>query len=84
MKNMYRCFLSLVLCMCMVFVLLPNMAMPAYAANSGTVIGLADESIGLSFSALRTTRGAPAARRLSVRLGLRLGQAAATVATVLR
>ena len=50
MKNMYRCFLSLVLCMCMVFVLLPNMAMPAYAANSGTVIGLADESIGLSFS----------------------------------
>ena len=50
MKNMYRCFLSLVLCMCMVFVLLPNIAMPAYAANGGTVIGLADESIGLSFS----------------------------------
>ena len=50
MKNMYRCFLSLVLCMCMVFVLLPNIAMPAYAVNSGTVIGLADESIGLSFS----------------------------------
>jgi len=50
MKNMYRRFLSLVLCMCMVFVLLPNIAMPAYAANSGTVIGLADESIGLNFS----------------------------------
>ena len=50
MKNMYRRVLSLVLCMCMVFVLLPNIAMPAYAANSGTVIGLADESIGLSFS----------------------------------
>ena len=50
MKNMYRRFLSLVLFMCMVFVLLPNIAMPAYAANSGTVIGLADESIGLSFS----------------------------------
>ena len=50
MKNMYRRFLSLVLCMCMVFVLLPNIAMPAYAANSGTVIGLADESIGLGFS----------------------------------
>ena len=50
MKNMYRRFLSLVLCMCMVFVLLPNIAMPAYAANGGTVIGLADESIGLSFS----------------------------------
>ena len=50
MKNMYRRFLSLVLCMCMVFVLLPNIAMPAYAVNSGTVIGLADESIGLSFS----------------------------------
>lgn len=50
MKNMYRRFLSLVLCMCMVFVLVPNIAMPAYAANSGTVTGLADESIGLSFS----------------------------------
>ena len=47
---MYRRFLSLVLCMCMVFVLVPNIAMPAYAANSGTVTGLADESIGLSFS----------------------------------
>ena len=50
MKNMYRCFLSLVLCMCMVFVLLPNITMPAYAANSGTVTGLADENIGLSYS----------------------------------
>ena len=50
MKNMYRCFLSLVLCMCMVFVLVPNMAMPAHAASNGTVTGLADESIGLSFS----------------------------------
>ena len=50
MKNMYRRFLSLVLCMCMVFVLLPNMAMPAHAASNGTVTGLADESIGLSFS----------------------------------
>ena len=50
MKNMYRRFLSLVLCMCMVFVLVPNMAMPAHAASNGTVTGLADESIGLSFS----------------------------------
>ena len=50
MKNMYRRFLSLVLCMCMVFVLVPNMAMPAHAASNGTVTVLADESIGLSFS----------------------------------
>lgn len=56
MKNMYRCFLSLVLCMCMVFVLLPNIAMPAYAANSGTVIGLADESIGLELLRRRGQR----------------------------
>ena len=32
------------------FRLLPNMAMPVHAASKGTVTGLADENIGLSFS----------------------------------
>ena len=35
--------------MCMVMALLPNVTMTAYAATSGTVTGLADENIGLSF-----------------------------------
>ena len=49
MKNTWKRFLSLVLCMCMVMVLLPNVTMTAFAATSGTVTGLADENIGLSF-----------------------------------
>ena len=49
MKSTWKRFLSLVLCMCMVMALLPNVTMTAYAANSGTVTGLADENIGLSF-----------------------------------
>ena len=43
-------FLSLVLCMFMAMVLLPNVTMTAFAATSGTVTGLADENIGLSFT----------------------------------
>lgn len=50
MKNTWKRFLSLVLCMCMVMALLPNVTMTAYAATSGTVTGLADENIGLSFT----------------------------------
>ena len=49
MKGTWKRFLSLVLCMCMVFALLPNVTMTAFAATSGTVTGLADENIGLSF-----------------------------------
>ena len=49
MKNTWKRFLSLVLCMCMVMALLPNVTMTAYAATSGNVTGLADENIGLSF-----------------------------------
>ena len=49
MKNTWKRFLSLVLCMCMVMALLPNVTMTAFAATSGTVTGLADENIGLSF-----------------------------------
>lgn len=50
MKSTLKRFLSLVLCMCMVFALSPNVTMTAFAATSGTVTGLADENIGLSFS----------------------------------
>ena len=50
MKSTLKRFLSLVLCMCMVMVLLPNVTMTAYAATDGTVTGLADENIGLSFT----------------------------------
>ena len=50
MKSTWKRFLSLVLCMCMVLALLPNVTMTAFAATSGTVTGLADENIGLSFA----------------------------------
>lgn len=50
MKSTWKRFLSLVLCMCMVMALLPNVTMTAFAATDGTVTGLADENIGLSFS----------------------------------
>ena len=50
MKGIVRRFRSLVLCMCMVMALLPNVTMTAFAATSGTVTGLADENIGLSFT----------------------------------
>ena len=50
MKSTWKRFLSLVLCMCMVMALLPNVTMTAFAVTSGTVTGLADENIGLSFT----------------------------------
>ena len=50
MKSTLKRFLSLVLCMCMVMALLPNVTMTAFAATSGTVTGLSDENIGLSFA----------------------------------
>lgn len=50
MKSTLKRFLSLVLCMCMVMALLPNVTITAFAAISGTVTGLADENIGLSFT----------------------------------
>ena len=50
MKRTWKRFLSLVLCMCMVLALLPNVTMTAFAATSGTVTDLADENIGLSFT----------------------------------
>lgn len=50
MKSTLKRFLSLELCMFMVMALLPNVTMTAFAATSGTVTGLADENIGLSFT----------------------------------
>ena len=50
MKSTLKRFLSLVLCMCMVMALLPNVTLTVLAATSGTVTGLADENIGLSFT----------------------------------
>ena len=50
MKSTLKRFLSIVLCMCMVMALLPNVTMTAFAATNGTVTGLADENIGLSFT----------------------------------
>ena len=43
-------FLSLLLVAVMVLALVPAITLPAFAATSGTVTGLADEHIGLSFS----------------------------------
>lgn len=50
MKQVFKRFLSLALAMLMVLTLLPTMTTTAWAATSGTVTGLADENIGLSFS----------------------------------
>ena len=50
MKSTLKRFLSLTLVFLMVLTLLPAMTTTAWAATSGTVTGLADENIGLSFS----------------------------------
>lgn len=50
MKSTLKRFPSLVLCMCMVMALLPNVTMTAFAATSGTVTGLSDENVGLSLT----------------------------------
>lgn len=42
-------FLSLLLVAVMVLALLPVITLPAFAATSGTVTGLSDANIGLSF-----------------------------------
>ena len=49
MKQVFKRFLSLALAMLMVLTLLPAMTTTAWAATSGTVTGLADENIGLSY-----------------------------------
>ena len=50
MKQILKRFLSLALSVLMVCSLVPGLAVTAYAATSGTVTGLADENIGLSFN----------------------------------
>ena len=50
MKSTLKRFLSLVLCMCMILTLLPAMTTTAWAATKGTVTGLTDGNIGLSFT----------------------------------
>lgn len=48
-KRIGRRFVSLLLTFVTVLTMLPAMTLPALAATSGTVTGLADENIGLSF-----------------------------------
>lgn len=54
MKSTLKRFLSLMLCMCMVMALLPNVTMTAFAETSGEVTGLSNENIGLSYSGDKT------------------------------
>lgn len=49
-KRIGRRFVSLLLTFVTILTLLPAMTLPALAAQSGTVVGLADENIGLSFT----------------------------------
>ena len=49
-KRITKRFLSLLLVTVMVLALVPVITVPAHAATSGTVTGLADENIGLSFA----------------------------------
>ena len=49
MKQVFKRFLSLALATLMVLTLLPAMTTTAWAATKGTVTGLADKNIGLSF-----------------------------------
>lgn len=49
-KRIGRRFMSLLLTVVTVLTMLPAMTLPALAATSGTVAGLADENIGLSFN----------------------------------
>ena len=49
-KRITKRFLSLLLVTVIVLALVPVITVPAHAATSGTVTGLADENIGLSFT----------------------------------
>lgn len=50
MKQVFKRFLSLTLVFLMILAMLPAMTTTAWAVTEGTVTGLADENIGLSFS----------------------------------
>ena len=49
-KRISKRFLALLLAAVMVLAMMPTVTLPAYAATSGTVTGLSDTNIGLSFS----------------------------------
>ena len=49
-KRITKRFLSLLLVTVMVLALVPVITVPVHAATEGTVTGLANENIGLSFS----------------------------------
>lgn len=51
-KRIGRRFVSLLLTFVTILTMLPAMTLPALAATSGTVTGLADENIGLSFKGI--------------------------------
>ena len=49
-KHILRRFLALCLTIALILTFMPPIELTVYAATSGTVTGLSDESIGLSFS----------------------------------
>lgn len=63
-------FLSLLLVAVMVLALVPAITLPAFAATSGTVTGLSDANIGLSFLVMQTMRGVQQAQQSLVQLSL--------------
>lgn len=63
-------FLSLLLVAVMVLALVPAITLPAFAATNGTVTGLSDSNIGLSFSGDQTMRGVQQAQQSLVQLSL--------------
>lgn len=69
-------FLSLLLVAVMVLALVPAITLPAFAATSGTVTGLADENIGLSYSGDADDAWSAMVRALSVQLPAQVEPAA--------
>lgn len=76
MKQVFKRFLSLALAMLMVLTLLPAMTTTAWAATSGTVTGLADENIGLSYSGDADDAWSAMVRALSAQLPAQVEHAA--------
>ena len=76
MKSTLKRFLSLTLVFLMVLTLLPAMTTTAWAATSGTVTGLADENIGLSFSGDAEDAWSANGRALSAQLPAKVEPAA--------
>lgn len=75
-KRITKRFLSLLLVTVMVLALVPVITVPAHAATSGTVTGLADENIGLSFKGDADDAWSAMVRALSVQLPAQVEPAA--------